>query len=154
MGIATTKLSVLALYYRIFGGSPLLRTLILATSTFILAWILVMEVVLAAGCRPIQVWWGAAQGPCIDKIAFTYFTNTTNLVADLWIFSMPIPTIMRLQALRDRRASLCFLFSVGLGTCLLSAARLGFVFAVGTGDITCEFLLLFQSMGIKRCRGR
>ncbi|KFH42169.1 hypothetical protein ACRE_070890 [Hapsidospora chrysogenum ATCC 11550] len=136
LGIATTKLSVLALYHGIFGGNPLFRTLIIATSTFILAWILVMELVLAAGCRPVQVWWGAAQGPCVDKIAFTYFTNTTNLAADLWIFSMPIPTIMRLQALRDRRASLFFLFSVGLGTCLLSAARLGFVFAVGTGDIT------------------
>ena len=100
-----------------------------------------------AGCRPIQAWWGAVEGgTCVDKIAVTFFTNITNIVADLWIFAMPIPTIMRLQALRDRRASLCFLFSVGLGTCLISAARLAFIFAVGGGDITCKFSpCVFQS---------
>lgn len=137
LGIAATKLSVLALYHRIFE-TPLFRKLVVGTAIFVTAWILVMEIVLGAGCRPVAVWWGAAEGPCIDKIAFTFFTNITNIVADLWIFSMPIPTILRLQALKDRRLSLCLLFSVGLGTCVISAARLGFVFAVGTGDITCK----------------
>lgn len=136
LAIATTKLSVLALYHRIFE-TPLFRKLVVCTVVFIAAWILVMEIVLAAGCRPVAVWWGVVEGPCIDKIAFTFFTNITNIVADVWIFSMPIPTILRLQALRDRRLSLCLLFSIGLGTCVISAARLGFVFAVGTGDITC-----------------
>lgn len=141
-GIATTKLAVLALYHRLFE-TPLFKKLVIGTASFVVAWILVMEIAMLAGCRPVQAWWGAAEGSCFDKIAFTFFTNITNLVTDLWIFSMPIPTIMRLQALRDRRLSLCFLFSVGLGTCLISAARLGFVVAVGTGDITCEIVPSF-----------
>jgi hypothetical protein len=138
LGIATTKLSVLALYHRIFE-TTIFRRLVVGTAVFVTAWILVMEIILGAGCRPVAVWWGAAEGPCVDKIAFTYFTNITNIAADLWIFSMPIPTILKLQALKDRRLSLCLLFSLGLGTCVISAARLGFVFAVGTGDITCRF---------------
>lgn len=103
-----------------------------------------------AGCRPLHGWWAAdEEDTCINKIAFTFFTNITNIATDVWIFSMPIPTILRLQALRDRRVSLCFLFSVGLGTCLISAARLGFIFAVGeTGDVTCELAPCFPNSGL------
>lgn len=97
-----------------------------------------MEVVLGFSCRPIQAFWGDSEGTCINLVAFTYFTNITNLVTDLWIFALPIPIILRLQTSRDKRIGLCFLFSVGLGTCAISAARLSFVFGVGSVDYTCK----------------
>ena len=140
MAIGTTKLSVLALYHRIFA-IPKFRIVVISIAAFVCAWIIVMEVVLGFGCRPIRAWWGAvAEGEeftCVDKVAFTYFTNVTNLVLDLLIFSMPIPVILKLQVTTDRRISLLFLFSVGLGTCAISAARLSFVFGVSDYDFTC-----------------
>lgn len=140
MAIATTKLSVLALYHRIFV-IPKFRAVVVGISVFVCAWIIVMEVVLGLGCRPIRAWWGApdlepGDFTCVDKVAFTYFTNVCNLALDLIIFSMPIPVILRLRVTKDRRISLLFLFSIGLGTCAISAARLSFVFGVSDPDFT------------------
>ncbi|KAM5376951.1 hypothetical protein ACJZ2D_005295 [Fusarium nematophilum] len=139
MAIACTKLSVLALYYRVFEKRKL-RIAIIATFTFVIAWIIVMEVVLGFGCRPVKAWWLAADGDftCVNKVAFTFFTNITNLTADLWIFAMPIPTILKLNVAKDKRISLLFLFSIGFGTCAISAARLTFIVGVGAEDFTCK----------------
>ncbi|KAI1078219.1 hypothetical protein F5B20DRAFT_571714 [Whalleya microplaca] len=140
VAIASTKLSVLALYYRIFVTSKF-RIFVISTVVVVLAWLASMEIVLGLGCRPIQGWWNAevaASGACVNKVAFTYSTNITNLITDVWIFVMPIPIILGLQASMDKRIGLCFLFSVGLGTCAISAARLSVVVSVGSDDITWD----------------
>jgi hypothetical protein len=137
IAIALTKLSILALYYRIFITRKF-RILVISTACFVGAWVIVMEVVLGFGCQPIQAWWDATQGKCIDKEAFTYFTNVTNMATDLWIFMMPIPVILGLHAAKEKRIILCFMFGVGLATCAISAARLSFVFGVASADFTCK----------------
>jgi hypothetical protein len=116
---------------------------VIATAAFVVAWIVVMEVVLGFSCRPIQAFWGEKEGTCVNLVAFTYFTNITNLVTDLWIFALPIPIILGLQASREKKIGLCFLFSIGLGTCAISAARLSFVFGVGSVDYTCKGRYLY-----------
>lgn len=111
-------------------------------------WLVAMEIVLGFGCQPVQGWWDAsvaATASCVNKVAFTYSTNATNLITDLWIFAMPIPVIYNLQATLNKRLALCFLFSIGLGTCALSAARLSVVVSVGSDDITCMILPLSPS---------
>ncbi|KAI0380417.1 hypothetical protein F5Y04DRAFT_97913 [Hypomontagnella monticulosa] len=138
VAIASTKLSILALYYRIFAAEKF-RIVVMATAVFVCMWLVAMEVVLGLGCRPVQGWWDgtvAATAACVDKVAFTYSTNITNLVTDLWIFIMPIPIILKLQASRNKKIGLCFLFSIGLGTCAISAARLSVIVSVGSDDIT------------------
>ncbi|KAI1765355.1 hypothetical protein GGR53DRAFT_529579 [Hypoxylon sp. FL1150] len=138
VAIASVKLSILALYYRIFAAYKF-RIIIIITAILVVSWLLTMEILLGLGCRPVQGWWDvtvAATATCVDKVAFTYSTNITNLITDIWIFLMPIPIILGLQASKDKKIGLCFLFSVGLGTCAISAARLSVVFTVGTEDIT------------------
>lgn len=108
-----------------------------------------MEVGLGFSCRPIQAFWGDSEGTCIDLVAFTYFNNITNLVTDLWIFALPIPLILGLHTSRDKRIGLCFLFSVGLGTCAISAARLSVVFGVGSVDYTCKHRSLSYPLGMQ-----
>lgn len=49
-------------------------------------WLVTMEVVLGLECRPIQAWWGAAEGSCLNQVAFGYFTNITNLTSDVSSF--------------------------------------------------------------------
>ncbi|KAI0597837.1 hypothetical protein F4775DRAFT_221197 [Biscogniauxia sp. FL1348] len=135
VAIASTKLSVLALYYRVLV-TRMFRRVVLATAVFVALWLVTMELLTGFGCRPVQTWWGATEGTCVDKVAFTYFTNITNLATDLWIFAMPIPVILRLKVQLDKRLCLCLLFSIGLGTCAISAARLSFVFSVASDDVT------------------
>ena len=118
MAIASTKLSILALYWRIFA-TVRFRAAVAVTAAVVFCWLVAIEVALGLGCRPIQGWWDAAAaeaGSCVDKVAFTYATNSINLATDFWIFAMPLPVILGLQASMDRRIGLCFLFSVGLGT--------------------------------------
>ncbi|OTB01132.1 hypothetical protein M426DRAFT_323781 [Hypoxylon sp. CI-4A] len=138
VAIASTKLSILMLYYRIFASDKF-RILAITTSTAVLMWAIAMEIVLGLGCRPVQGWWDptvAATATCVHKVAFTYSTNITNLIMDVWIFLMPLPIILSLQASMEKKLGLCFLFSAGLATCAISAARLSVVVSVGSDDIT------------------
>lgn len=139
VAIATTKLSVLALYYHVFIV-PWFRRLVIFTASFVLLWLLVMEVVLLVGWHPIQKWWSETDSSPIQTTSFAYYTNITNMIADLWIFVMPIPVLLKLQTGLNKRIGLCFLFSFGLGTCAISAVRLKWVFSVESGDITCKSL--------------
>lgn len=141
MAIASTKLSILALYYRVFisPGTPYFRFAVHVTVGFVLAWIVVLEIVLGFECRPIQAWWGAASGTCLDTVAVGFFTNSTNMALDIWIFAMPIPTLLNMLASRSEKIRLCFLFSLGLATCSISAARLAVVGpAFSSKDVTCK----------------
>ncbi|KAJ1325623.1 alpha-methylacyl-CoA racemase [Microdochium nivale] len=137
VAIATTKLAVLALYYRIFA-TPAFRRVVICTAAVVAVWLAGMEVTLGLGCRPIEAWWGAVGGTCVDKVAFTYATNIINILLDVWIFIMPIPIICGLRTGQHKKVSLVFLFSIGLGTCAISAARLKYVFSTGTRDFTWE----------------
>ncbi|KAH9883508.1 hypothetical protein F4778DRAFT_801874 [Xylariomycetidae sp. FL2044] len=135
VAIASTKLSILALYYRIFAIRRF-RQVVLATAFAVLVWLIVIEVLLGIGCRPIEGWWRAIEATCLDKVAFTYSTNTVNLATDVWVFVMPIPIILRLPTSLSKRLSLLCLFSIGLATCAISAARLSVIVSVGSDDIT------------------
>ncbi|KAK5629449.1 hypothetical protein RRF57_005164 [Xylaria bambusicola] len=149
--IASTKLSILALYHRIFVTTRM-RVAVYITAAFVIAWLIEMEIVLGLGCQPIQGWWLAAPGAkCVDKVAFTYSTNVLNLVFDLWIFSMPIPIILKLEVNKAKRIALCFLFSIGLGVCGLSIGRLSVVFSAGSGDVTWEEVPLGILSALEPC---
>ncbi|KAI2640840.1 hypothetical protein GGS26DRAFT_179833 [Hypomontagnella submonticulosa] len=155
VAIASTKLSILALYYRIFAAEKF-RNIVVITAACVCMWLVAMEVVLGLGCRPVQGWWDAtvaATAQCVDKVAFTYSTNITNLLTDIWIFIMPIPIILKLQASRNKKIGLCFLFSVGLGTCALSAARLSVIVSVGSDDITWSEVPLGILSALEPCGG-
>ncbi|PYH87986.1 hypothetical protein BO71DRAFT_436202 [Aspergillus ellipticus CBS 707.79] len=134
--IASTKLSVLALYHRIFI-TPKFRLIVLATVVWVILWLMTMEIVLGLECRPIQKFWSSGvAGTCFNLVAFSYFTNITNLLTDIWIFLLPVPVILRLQITREKKLGLSLLFSVGLATCAISAARLTVVVTQGSTDYT------------------
>ncbi|KAL2811857.1 hypothetical protein BJX63DRAFT_443827 [Aspergillus granulosus] len=134
--ITSTKLSVLALYYRIFPRT-IFRRIVILTAVFVVLWLMTMEFVLGFQCRPIARFWDAdVDGECFNLVAFTYFTNITNLVTDLWIFALPLPIILQLQISRRTKIRLSVLFSIGLATCAVSAARLSVVVSQGSSDFT------------------
>jgi hypothetical protein len=108
------KLSILALYYRVFVV-PLFRKFILATAAFIIGWGIGITVALGLVCRPLQAYWDSnVKGECLNIVHFTYFTNISNLITDIWIFLMPVPVIWHLQLQTKKKVMLSFIFSVGL----------------------------------------
>lgn len=109
------KLSILAFYHRVFV-TPAFRRVVQATLVFIALWILTITVVLSLQCRPIARFWDpTVDGKCFNLVAFSYFTNITNLVTDLWIFCLPIPVIWGLQVYKTKKLGLCCVFLIGLG---------------------------------------
>jgi sterol desaturase/sphingolipid hydroxylase (fatty acid hydroxylase superfamily) len=112
---------VLALYYRIFVTLKF-RIVVLTTAVFVILWLMTMEILLGLQCRPISRFWDPdVPGKCLNLVEFTYFTNVTNLVTDIWIFSLPLPVIFKLQMSRNRKIALSFLFSIGLALVLPTA---------------------------------
>lgn len=74
-----------------------------------------MEIGLGLECVPVAKSWDPnVKGRCLDLVAFSYFTNITNLVTDIWVFLLPVPIILRLHIDRKRKLELAGIFTIGL----------------------------------------
>ncbi|PYI28052.1 integral membrane PTH11-like protein [Aspergillus indologenus CBS 114.80] len=152
VGLASTKLGILALYYRIFPVQWLSRTVI-GCAIFICLWITTIEIFMGVLCRPLAAFWNpSVKGHCFNSSALSYYINCSNMVTDIFIFALPIPVILRLRTTLTKKIALCIIFSIGLITCAISAARLAYVFAQNSNDITWEgvplaVLSAFESFG-------
>ncbi|KAF2730549.1 hypothetical protein EJ04DRAFT_39471 [Polyplosphaeria fusca] len=136
IALVSVKLGILAFYYRIFVV-PLFRKIVLATAAIVIGWGIGITVTLALVCQPTAAFWDdRIKGTCLNLGTFTYFTNISNLVTDIWIFLMPVPVIWHLQLQTKKKLLLCFIFCMGLGTCIVSALRLRVVLGHTDPDFT------------------
>ncbi|KAJ5107631.1 hypothetical protein N7456_004306 [Penicillium angulare] len=96
-----------------------------------------MEIGLGLECIPIErVWNSNVAGSCLDLVAFSYFTNITNLITDVWVFLLPLPIIFKLHVTQRRKFEVAGVFAVGLFTCGVTLARLTVVVSQGSSDFT------------------
>jgi hypothetical protein len=108
------KLGILAFYWRVFVH-PVFRTAVIATAFFVIAWGIGITVTLFLACRPLHAYWDTiVKGDCLTMITFTYFTNISNLITDVWIFLMPVPMIWHLQLQIKKKLILSVIFCFGL----------------------------------------
>lgn len=136
------KLGILAFYYRVFVH-PVFRSVVLATALFVIAWGIGITVTLFLACRPLNAYWDAnVTGKCLTMVTFTYFTNISNLITDIWIFLMPVPMIWHLQLQTKKKLLLSFIFCFGLATCVVSSIRLTVVLGRGSPDFTWYYVPL------------
>ncbi|KAF2016402.1 hypothetical protein BU24DRAFT_200936 [Aaosphaeria arxii CBS 175.79] len=142
IALVSVKLGILAFYYRVFA-IPVFRKVVLATAAFVIAWGIGITVTLLLVCRPLRAYWDASvAGTCLHLVTFTYFTNISNLITDIWIFLMPVPVIWHLQLQTKKKLLLSFIFSVGIATCVVSALRLRVVLGHGYADFTWSYVPL------------
>ncbi|PYH97523.1 integral membrane PTH11-like protein [Aspergillus ellipticus CBS 707.79] len=152
VGLASVKLGILALYYRIFP-IPWFRKTIIGCAVFVGLWITTIEIFMGLLCRPLEAFWDASvKGTCFNSSALSYYVNTSNMITDIVIFALPIGVIVRLRTSLENKIALCVIFSIGFITCGISAARLAFVFAQSSSDITWDgvdlgVLSAFESFG-------
>ncbi|PIG89079.1 Zn(II)2Cys6 transcription factor [Aspergillus arachidicola] len=112
---------------------------------------------MGALCRPLNAFWDrTVKGECFNSTALTYFVNSSNMVTDLVLFALPIPVIVGVRTTRKKKIALITIFSIGFITCGISAARLAYVVAQGSADITWEgvplgILSAFESLGGVLC---
>jgi hypothetical protein len=114
LALVSVKLGILAFYYRVFVH-PVFRTAVLATAAFVVAWGIGITVTLFLACRPLNAYWDSnVSGDCLTMVTFTYFTNISNLITDIWIFLMPVPMIWHLQLQTKKKLILSLIFCIGL----------------------------------------
>jgi hypothetical protein len=142
LALVSVKLGILAFYWRVFVH-PIFRKIVLATAAFIIAWGIGITVTLFLACRPLEAYWDrAVDGTCLTIVTFTYFTNISNLVTDIWIFLMPIPMIWHLQLQTKKKLLLSLIFCIGLATCVVSSLRLTVVLGHGSPNFTWYYVPL------------
>ncbi|GLA66745.1 hypothetical protein AtubIFM55763_010160 [Aspergillus tubingensis] len=111
--IAFTKLSILALYKRIFS----IRPMILAANSvgaIVILWCFGVCLIGGVVCIPLEKLWNPTiPGGCIDLAKFYYGLQIPNIVTDAVILALPMKHVWNLQVPRAQKIMLTGIFCLG-----------------------------------------
>jgi len=114
---AAVKFSLLLLYHRIFGvGTSRFRYAIYIVGCLVIMWFLASFIDSILECIPVQAEWNTTiQHPkCQDIREAALATGISNLIFDIIILALPVPMIWRLKMDTRVKASLTFIFLLGI----------------------------------------
>lgn len=81
----------------------------------VVAWALVFTFMFIFLCSPIKQQWTIERvGHCMDQIEVLKAIIMSNVVTDLFIFALPIPTVLRLQMRKTEKVAVISCFALGL----------------------------------------
>ncbi|TDZ67420.1 Satratoxin biosynthesis SC1 cluster protein 4 [Colletotrichum trifolii] len=83
-------------------------------------------------CIPVQAFWGAGQGKCLNQQVFWFSNAGLNIATDIATCAIPIPLIKSLQISRKQKIALMMVFAVGGFVCITSIIRLSSLYEVTT----------------------
>ncbi|KAL4891144.1 hypothetical protein BDV59DRAFT_194593 [Aspergillus ambiguus] len=151
--IAMIKSSMLLLYLRLFP-TPTLRGAVLCTLAFTTAWGLASFFAQVFSCNPISYYWlswdGQHRGKCVSHNALLLAHAIINIILDVVVIGLPMPTLLKLRMSLEKRIGMCLMFAVGIVVTIISILRL--VEAVGFNSTTnptmCVWSILEVDIGI------
>ena len=114
--LAFTKTSVIFLYRRIFTVRSFrhVADVAIAATT---AWGISFTLVTAFQCTPVSTIWNQFEinytAYCINQQAFYMATAVTDVVIDLFIFSLPIPMVLKLHLPTRQKIAVAGMFLLG-----------------------------------------
>ncbi|KAF1996041.1 hypothetical protein P154DRAFT_623547 [Amniculicola lignicola CBS 123094] len=144
LGNATTKLSILSLYSRIFNRAVgWFNPTINITVAFVVLYTIPQVFTYIFQCVPVDSLW-TQYGPdkqvrCINFKAVIITFGIINIVTDWFILLLPIPVVLSLRLDRRSKWSICSLFLVGAFVCVFSIVRLMFAKHVETVDPAWDY---------------
>lgn len=113
-------MSILLLYHRLFDTNTTSNTLYVWQTRFAVGltgvYPIIMFIVMAAACRPVSFYWTqylGESGTCIDVTLFYLAFGIVNMVNDVVILILPIPTIAKLQLSWRKRISIMAIMLLG-----------------------------------------
>ncbi|KAL0777876.1 hypothetical protein CaCOL14_005529 [Colletotrichum acutatum] len=119
---SAAKIAVLAMYYRLFSASKVLRCWVWGTTIAILLWLIAVILVSTFSCLPVEYHWDKSlPGTCmgISKVGILF----PNILFDIIAMVLPINEIWRLQMRRTKKAALTGIFLIGGSVILISISR-------------------------------
>ncbi|OHE99114.1 hypothetical protein CORC01_05607 [Colletotrichum orchidophilum] len=119
---SAAKIAVLAMYFRLFSASKVLRCWVWGTSIAILLWLIAVVLVSTFSCLPVEYHWDKSiPGTCmgISKVGILF----PNIIFDIIAMVLPINEIWRLQMPRTKKAALTGIFLIGGSVIVISISR-------------------------------
>ncbi|KAF2772154.1 hypothetical protein EJ03DRAFT_348959 [Teratosphaeria nubilosa] len=132
--VITMKMSIIFLYLRIFPATVsrffrMFCWLLIGGGCF---FIFLATIIFTFACNPVSLSWHGLyrhhQDQCINVPAVYFLALSLNLGADLIVFVMPIPKIVKLEAISTRNKMITSLmFLLGLAVTVASTVRLAWI---------------------------
>ncbi|KAH7140948.1 hypothetical protein EDB81DRAFT_654823 [Dactylonectria macrodidyma] len=118
-------MSFLFNYYRLLSFSKL-RPYCITGMVLIVLWAGGVCILVLVMCVPLEgAWDPKVDAKCIPNITIMwYFNGVFNTIGDLFILTLPIPALWRLQLPRRQKAYLLFVFCLGFLTVGISIGRM------------------------------
>ncbi|KAL4911449.1 hypothetical protein BDW74DRAFT_142929 [Aspergillus multicolor] len=124
--IGLTKCSMLLLYLRLFPA----RQIQIATKIALLltaSWAIAMLLANVFACQPFNYMWlrwdEEHEGRCVNHEAVMAIHSILNIVFDVLIITLPMPTLLKLNMSRRKKLGVIFMFAVGLVVTFISIFR-------------------------------
>ncbi|KAL6915554.1 hypothetical protein FSST1_007049 [Fusarium sambucinum] len=137
-----SKIAVLAMYYRIFITSTLIRYSTYMLASMMASWGVAVILVSIFTCNPVEGYWDhSIPSKCIDSNKFYIGITIPNIIFDLVTVALPIREIWRLQMGRDKKWALTSIFLMGGSVVLASVARLVLYLIFKTSENITQTLL-------------
>ncbi|KAI7783716.1 hypothetical protein LA080_011425 [Diaporthe eres] len=123
--IVFVKLSILALYWRIFSKTNI-KLPIAILSTFVLMWGVAVFLLTLLQCIPTRGFWDKTiQSSCnVDSQKFLFSISIPNILLDVALLALPAPYVMSLHIPTSQKRALVSIFTLGGFVCIASIMRL------------------------------
>ncbi|UDD63472.1 hypothetical protein AFCA_010736 [Aspergillus flavus] len=138
--LATTKWSILAMYYRMFP-TRFMRWSTLAIGLVVTAWWLACIFVSVFGCHPIRRNWDPfVEGWCIDNVKGFIGKAVPNFTTDFVMLALPIMEVRKLHMKTTQKIALGTVFLTGGLGCAASIVRFAQIreLSKDNADPSCE----------------
>ncbi|KAJ5233793.1 uncharacterized protein N7469_005559 [Penicillium citrinum] len=133
-----TKVSLLLLYYRIFGVVRTFRWALWISFGLVISYFISCTIVSIVSCSPVPKFWDPSlPGYCIDEVAFFRWNGFANMALDILVLCLPYPMAWRLQTSIRQKFILTGIFLLGgFSVCVVSVLRIVSFDFVTLEDVT------------------
>ncbi|KAI0205451.1 hypothetical protein F4808DRAFT_409268 [Astrocystis sublimbata] len=123
-GVASFRLAILLLYIEIFQTRSF-RLIAKGTALIVILYWVACIITISVLCLPVEFNWDRSlNGTCGNVFAIEVFSGAFNMVLDIWVVFLPLPTIWKLQLAPQKKLAVSASFALGLGTAGVNLGRL------------------------------
>ena len=137
IGVLLLKLSILALYLRLFGAVRRFTLAVYGLGIFTIVVYLISLIVFTCQCRPVAYFWDRAipGGECWDFQLVVVAIAGVDVLTGLAILLLPVPVIWGLHMTTVKKVVVAGLFIIGGFTCIAGALRIPFILLIDIYDL-------------------
>ncbi len=145
------KLSILALYLRLFDSVRAFALTVYAVGIFTSIMSIAMALLVTLQCRPVPYYWDKSipGGKCLNFTQVIIAVAAVDIVTGAMILLLPIPMLWGLQMNLKKKFAIAALFLMGSFTCVAGALRIPFILKIDIYDIQWSLVELTIFSGLE-----